>query len=290
MTAVQGARWSAPEAPVGSVGSAVLEYSAATHVGLVRSVNEDSFLAGPPVFVVADGMGGHDRGDLASTIVVEAFEPLRGRVAVVASDLDACIEGAREEIRRLADDSTAPGSTVIVAAYVLQSDHGYWLTAHEGDSRAYVWRHGLLEQITRDHSLVQELVDAGEIEPVDARFHPDRNVITRALGGYADSSPEFCLEPVEPGTRLLLCTDGLTGELSEASIAQILDESPGSEEAVERLVRAAVDAGGHDNITVVVVDVLAAEHEVEADTLDTEAAVREDTLQEDTVRILRRAL
>lgn len=278
--AVSGERWS----PSGErAGSTVLEYSAASHVGLVRSVNEDSFLAGPPVFVVADGMGGHERGDVAAALVVEAFERLVGSVRVAPTDLDECIERSRREIGRLAAGDESPGSTVIVAAYVLQSGHGYWLIAHEGDSRAYLWRTGALEPVTRDHSIVQELIDAGEISDEEARVHPERHVITRAIGALADSRPEFSLVPIEPGARLLLCTDGLTGELSEASIARILGEADGSEQAVEQLLRAAVDAGGHDNVTALVVDVVTVGEGVRVDTLGSDAP------REDTVRIARRA-
>lgn len=277
---VSGRRWS-PSDPATS--TTVLEYSAASHVGLVRSVNEDAFMAGPPVFVVADGMGGYARGDVASTLVVAAFEPLVGCVEVVPADLDACIERSRAEIRRLAVDDATPGSTVIVAAYVVQSDHGYWLIAHEGDSRAYIWRAGALQQVTRDHSVVQELLDAGEIDAEQARVHRERHVITRAVGALDDSRPDFSLVPVEPGGRLLLCTDGLTGELSEASISRILGDARGSAEAVEQLVRAAVDAGGHDNVTALVVDVLEMDTGVYEDTLGSGEEARADT-----VRISRR--
>lgn len=277
--AVSGERWSPSDT---RTDATVLEYSAASHVGLVRSVNEDSFLAGPPVFVVADGMGGHDRGDVAAALVVESFAPLVGSVTVEPTDLDRCIERSRQEILRLASGDESPGSTVIVAAYVVQSGHGYWLLAHEGDSRAYLWRAGSLESVTRDHSIVQELVDAGEISDEEARTHPERHVITRAIGALADSKPEFSLVPVEPGARLLLCSDGLTGELSEASIGRILGETRGSAQAVQQLLRAAVDAGGHDNVTALVVDVVSVGEGVRVDTLGSDAP------REDTVRIARR--
>lgn len=273
---VSGRRWS-PADP--ETSSTVLEYAASTHVGLVRSVNEDAFMAGPPVFVVADGMGGYARGDVASNLVVEAFQPLVGSAAVVPADLDACIERSRTAIRLLASEDSSPGSTVIAAAYVVQSGHDYWLIAHEGDSRAYVWRAGQLQQITRDHSVVQELLDAGEIDVEQARVHRERHVITRAVGALVDSHPDFSLIPVEPGARLLLCTDGLTGELSENSISRILGEARGATAAAEQLVRAAVDAGGHDNVTALVVDVLAMREEVYEDTLGSGEEARADTVR-----------
>lgn len=239
-------------------------------------------MAGPPVFVVADGMGGYSRGDVASTMVVEAFEPLVGHLEVAVADLDAAIARSRAEIARLGATADAPGSTVIVAAYVTQSGHGYWLIAHEGDSRAYTWTKGRLDQVTRDHSIVQELVDAGEIAPHEANSHPHRHVITRAVAARIDTEPEFTLVPAESGSRLLLCTDGLTSELSSESIAVLLGQAATSRDAVDVLLRSAVDAGGHDNVTALVVDVLAAASEVREDTL------HPDAVREDTIRITRR--
>ncbi|QYJ05604.1 protein phosphatase 2C domain-containing protein [Nocardioides panacisoli] len=270
-------RWSPP-----ATGTTTqLQYSADTHVGQVRAVNEDSFLAGPPVFVVADGMGGYERGDIASAIVVEEFEALVGRDHVAPTDLENCIANARVRIRSLATERVSPGSTVLAAAYVEQSGRGYWAIAHEGDSRAYQWRRGTLVRITTDHSIVQEMVDDGEITEEEARVHPERHVITRALGGTGGTGPEFSLVPVEAGARLLLCSDGLTGELSEHSISQVLGDEPGSAAAVDLLVRRAVEAGGHDNVTVVIVDVVSVgDRAVVEDTLDSlsPVAVAEDTI------------
>lgn len=263
-------RWSPEAARIATQ----MSYSAATDVGQVRSVNEDSFLVAPPVFVVADGMGGYERGDIASAIVVEEFGTLGGRATVSASDVEDCIARARERIRGLATERVSPGSTVLAAAYVEQSGRGYWAIAHEGDSRAYTWRDGSLSRITKDHSIVQELVDDGEITEEEARVHPERHVITRALGGTGGTGPDFSLVPVEQGTRLLLCSDGLTGELSEQSICRVLGDETGSAAAVDLLVRRAVEAGGHDNVTVVIVDVVSVGGgPAVEDTLDSLAAV-----------------
>ncbi|RYE75391.1 MAG: serine/threonine-protein phosphatase, partial [Myxococcales bacterium] len=272
---VSGPRWS-PSQP--ETRATVLEYAAATHVGQVRSVNEDTFLVGPPVFVVADGMGGYARGDVASTLVVEAFEALVGRSDLAVADLTGCIDTARAAISALDEGDGPPGSTVVAAAYVVESGHGYWLIAHEGDSRAYVWRKGSLQQITRDHSVVQELIDAGELNAEQARSHHERHVITRAVGALPDSLPEFSLVPVEPDTRLLLCSDGLTGELSETSIALLLEAASGAQEAVDSLVRAGVDAGGHDNVTALVVEVVRMADDATVDTLGSPDDFRSDTL------------
>lgn len=245
-----------------------MRYSAATDVGRVRTVNEDSFLVAPPVFVVADGMGGYELGDVASAIVVEEFEALRDCAVVEPSDLESCISRARARIRALATDTTAPGSTVLAAAYVEQSARGYWVIAHEGDSRAYQWNRGDLTRITKDHSIVQELIDEGRITDEEAQVHPERHIITRALGGSASSGPDFSLVPVEEGSRLLLCSDGLTGELSEQSISQILGDEGGSADAADLLVRRAVEAGGHDNVTAVIIDAVTVGSHVVEDTLD----------------------
>lgn len=253
--------------------------SGGTHVGRVRTVNEDSHLVAPPVFVVADGMGGYDQGDVASAIVIEEFSSLAGREALTPTDLEACIGRSRDRIRALATAQTAPGSTVLVAAYVEQAEREYWAIAHEGDSRAYLWREGSLTRLTTDHSIVQELIDRGHITEEEAWVHPDRHVITRALGGTGGTGPDFTLVPVEAGSRLLLCSDGLNGELSEHSIAQVLGATPSPAEAVDLLVRRAVEAGGHDNVTALVIDVLAtpARAAVE-DTLDAMPRVVEDTI------------
>jgi serine/threonine protein phosphatase PrpC len=245
-----GLRWTPP----GRTGTRV-EFAGATHVGQVRAVNEDSYLTAPPVFVVADGMGGYERGDIASAIVVEEFEVLAGRT-VGPADVEESITRARNRIRSLATERVAPGSTVLVAAYIEQSARGYWAIAHEGDSRAYLWRGGRLTRVTNDHSIVQELVDDGEITEEEARVHPERHVITRALGGTGGTGPDFSLMPVEQASRLLLCSDGLTGELSEQSICRALGDQAEADDAVELLVRDAVEAGGHDNVTVVIVDVV----------------------------------
>lgn len=274
-TSVYGRRWS-PSGPGGE--RTVLEYSAASHVGLVRSVNEDAFLAGPPVFVVADGMGGYSLGNVASGLVVDAFGDLSGRDAIEPSDLQECIARSRSAIAELGGDETSsPGATVIAAAYVLQSGRGYWLIAHAGDSRAYSWRAGELEQVTRDHTVVQELIDAGELDEVGARQHPDRHVVTRGVGACVYSDPEFTLLPAEAGSRLVLCTDGLTGELSPDRMKAILDGAVGSQGAVDDLVGAAVASGGHDNVTVMVVDVSIEGEDVREDTVETRLR-REDTV------------
>lgn len=253
--------------------------SGTTHVGRVRTVNEDAYLIAPPVFVVADGMGGYERGDVAAAILVEEFDTLAGRATVTAEDIAACVERARTRIRTLVEAGVAPGSTLVAAAYSEQAGRGYWIVAHEGDSRAYVWRGGVLTRVTTDHSVVQEMVDAGRLSDQEARVHPERNVITRALGGFSDSRPDFSLVPVEDGARLLLCSDGLTDELTDPTIARVLADEPSPAAAVDLLVRRAVEAGGRDNVTAVLVDVTSRAGEaVVEDTLGSATELVEDTL------------
>lgn len=240
-----------------------LRHGAASDVGLVRTVNEDSFLVAPPVFVVADGMGGHSGGDVASQMVVEEFtrlaadyDPARGaeHVTDALSRAQARIVGYGQA-HRAATPGWHSGTTAVVA--VLVEDNGVikWLLANLGDSRIYRITGSRLEQISVDHSVVQELIDAGEITPDQAAVHPERHVITRALGSPEGIEPDFFWLPLGSAQRLLLCSDGVTGMIEDTEIEDILVTSPDPRDAAERLVRAAVAAGGRDNATAIVIDV-----------------------------------
>jgi protein phosphatase len=241
-----------------------LHHGAATDVGLLRETNEDAYLVAPPVFVVADGMGGHENGDVASRIVVEefaelaerGFEPTRGREAVAEA-----LEASQRRIAELAAPGPGPRrtpGTTVVAALLVEDDDGApaWLLANLGDSRIYAMAAGELRQVSVDHSVVQELVDAGEITADEASAHPERHVITRALGGPVLEPADYFLLTLAEAERLLLCTDGISGLVDDARIATILSRSPDPRDAADRLVAAALDAGGDDNATAVVVDVV----------------------------------
>jgi PPM family protein phosphatase len=252
-----------------------LHYGAATDVGQVREVNEDSYLAAPPLFVVADGMGGHDGGDVASRIVVEEFarlaadgyDPIRGSQAV-AETLADCHERitayAEEQARRTGRDFQA-GTTAVVALLVEDdAPHGgtpNWLLANLGDSRIYRFVDGDLEQVSVDHSLVQELVDEGMLTREEMAVHPARHVVTRALGGPELEEADYFLLPLPSGERLVLCSDGVTEMIDDDEVAAILAEATDPRDAADRLVEAAVRAGGRDNATAVVVDVMGLERE-----------------------------
>ena len=243
-----------------------LRYGSATDVGQVRQVNEDSLLAAPPVFVVADGMGGHSGGDVASGIVADEFAPLAGAwldpdraAGLVTATLRACQERiiAYAAAQRGAGSPRWYAGTTAVAALLVQDESGPgWLVANLGDSRAYRFEGGRLDQVTVDHSLVQELLDAGQITEDEVPTHPERHVVTRALGGPDDVEPDLFVLPAVLAPRLLLCTDGVTGMLSDDRIAELLAAAPDPEDAAAALVGAAVAAGGHDNATAVVVDVV----------------------------------
>jgi protein phosphatase len=250
-----------------------LHYGAATDVGQVREVNEDSYLAAPPLFVVADGMGGHDGGDVASRIVVEEFarlaedgyDPRRGSQAV-AETLAACHERitayAEDQARRTGRDFQA-GTTAVVALLVEDDaeDGGTpnWLLANVGDSRIYRFVDGDLEQVSVDHSLVQELVDEGMLTREEMAVHPARHVVTRALGGPELEDADYFLLPLPSAERLVLCSDGVTEMIDDDEVATILAEATDPRDAADRLVEAAVRAGGRDNATAVVVDVMGLE-------------------------------
>lgn len=249
-----------------------LHHGAATDVGLVRQVNEDAFLTDPPVFVVADGMGGHDRGDVASRYAVEELARLAHRdydLEDGTAAVDAALQEAQDRLLAYdeeqraagAGDDFAAGTTVVLALLVQSADGPHWLLANVGDSRIYRWNEGELEQVSVDHSLVQELVDAGRITPDAAAVHPNRNVITRALGGAAmpgavSGAADYYLLPLAAAERLLLCSDGVSGMVDDVTIASILAGYDDPRDAADALVAAAVTAGGHDNATAVVVDVV----------------------------------
>jgi len=242
-----------------------LHYGATTDVGLVREVNEDAFLATPPIFVVADGMGGHDGGDVASAIVIEEFgrlpdegyDPRRG-AEVVAATLRECqrriAEYGEQQVTKGSHQWYA-GTTAVAALLVTDEEGPKWLLANLGDSRVYRFTHDVLEQVSVDHSLVQELVEAGRITEDDAAVHPERHVITRALGGPEEVEADYFLLPLSSVGRLFLCSDGINGMIDD-EIASILRETEDPRDAADKMVGAAVAAGGRDNATAVVVDVV----------------------------------
>jgi PPM family protein phosphatase len=235
-----------------------LVFAAATDVGRMRKNNEDSYLSSQPVAAVADGMGGHSAGEVASAIAIEELAALRNRgpwenETAATDDLKQAILRANRRIRETAarDRKLNGMGTTLVA---LLEDGDMVHVANVGDSRGYLLRQGELSQVTVDHSLVQELVDDGRLSPEDAERHPQRSVITRALG--IDREVEFDLftYKLQVGDRLLLCSDGLSDVVEPAQIRKVLLRVPNAQRAARELVTVANEQGGPDNITVIVVD------------------------------------
>jgi PPM family protein phosphatase len=267
---------------------------AATDVGRRRSLNEDSYLAAHPLFLVADGMGGHSAGEIASATVIEEFARWVGRPSLAFADVQDTLRAARHRVDALPEGAGAGAGTTLAGVAIVDVDgDGYWLAVNLGDSRTYRLSEGVLEQISVDHSVVQELIDAGQLDAAAAAHDARRNVITRAIGAGSDSEPDYWMLPAERGDRILVCSDGLPTELETARIDAILRLESDPQVAAERLVREAVEAGGRDNVTAVVVDAIAVEvRGSHADTVPSiagllpewaEAADDVDEIEEDTL-------
>lgn len=237
--------------------SAVLiEMGAASHVGQVRAVNEDSFLARGSLALVADGMGGHACGDVASDLTVREFDALAERPELALTDIHDALQHANDAILHGVSrdqDKAGMGTTVTGLAVVEYGGQPHWLVFNVGDSRVYRLTDSGPEQLTVDHSEVAELVAAGRITAEDAKTHPLRNVITRSLGTDPAPTPDVWIFPPRAGDVFVICSDGLTNEIDDEAIAQLTSQAPTSVEAANTLVDAALAAGGHDNITVIVV-------------------------------------
>ncbi len=228
----------------------IADQAGLTDVGRQRSSNEDSFLESAPVFAVADGMGGARAGEVASRIAVETLADGDAAAGEAEARLADTARAANRRIYELAqeDDSRAGMGTTFTAVLV---DGGDVVTGHVGDSRLYRLRDDALERLTRDHSLVEELVRRGELDPKEAESHPQRSIITRALGPEPEVEVETFTCPARAGDVYLVCSDGLTSMVSEERLRDLLRADGSLEEAAHRLVEAANDAGGKDNITVV---------------------------------------
>ncbi|WP_430591627.1 PP2C family protein-serine/threonine phosphatase [Humidisolicoccus flavus] len=267
-----------------SNASISVRWAAFTHTGLKRKLNEDTILARFPAFIVADGMGGHHAGDIASSIAIAAFDALP--VNAIASDaaVQACVDAAFSTVvdrfieeRNVGNGERVGGTTLSGASVINVDEVPHWLIVNVGDSRTYVLEDGQLEQVSVDHSVVQELIEEGLLTTLEARSHPQRNVITKAIGAGTESLPDYWVLPVSRGQRLLVCTDGLSGEVDDAEIARLLRTNSEARDAAQALFDAAILGGARDNLSVIVVDVEAVastEHEfvttaggIDADTL-----------------------
>lgn len=233
-----------------------LRHASGTDRGLRREVNEDAFLAADPVFCVADGMGGHQAGEVASALCISALaaapQLAAGDRTATAAVVQQCLYAADDSIR--AETGSQAGTTLsgVVVVEHLAAEH--WLVFNIGDARTYRLNSGGLAQLTVDHSEVQDLVDTGQISPAEAAVHPRRHVVTRALGAGDAAEADYWLVPIQDGDRILVCSDGLNGELSDEDIARILAAEAEPQAAVDELIAAALARGGRDNVTAVVVD------------------------------------
>ncbi|HET7677316.1 MAG TPA: Stp1/IreP family PP2C-type Ser/Thr phosphatase [Candidatus Limnocylindrales bacterium] len=240
--------------------SQMLSVGVRTDAGRVRDGNEDRYLVRPPLFAVADGMGGHRAGEVAAGIAIEALaDHLASRLDDASGGIDgealtAALELANRRIfERAEGDGEKRGmATTCTAALVV--GHEAWL-AHVGDSRAYLYRDGALRQLTEDHSIVGSMVRERILTPEAAARHPRRHVVLRALGHRDDVEVDVQEIELHDGDRLLLCTDGLNSMLESSAIAEVLGSLVAAEAAADGLVAAANAAGGEDNVTVLVVDV-----------------------------------
>jgi len=242
---------------VAGIADVRLSFTAVTDVGRKRAVNEDSYLADSPVFIVADGMGGHEAGDKASAAVVSEFTQLAALGSVTIDDVTRAVGAAHRAVQAVAEDTTrGAGSTLTGIVLLEHDDTAQWLIVNIGDSRVYRMLATELRQLTVDHSVVQQLVAEGSLRPEEAATYIGRNVITRAVGS-PDSPPDYWLHPVVTGERLLICSDGLTGELDDETIRAGLALDGTTQQAAEALLAQALESGGRDNVSLIVIDVVA---------------------------------
>src|SRR4051812_34813934 len=242
-----------------------MRFAARSHTGLLREGNEDSVYAGPRLLAVADGMGGHAAGEVASAVAIAAIAPL-DEDAPGPDLLDALLGAAMSANQHLHDmvegDTALEGMGTTLTAILWGGSRLGLL--HIGDSRCYLLRDGELAQITHDHTLVQTLVDAGRISADEAETHPQRNVITKVLDGRDELEPDLSVREVRVGDRYLLCSDGLTGPVGSPDTLRDALSIPDPQEVVDRLVQLALRGGGPDNITVIVADAVEADHPLAA--------------------------
>ena len=238
-----------------------LSWGAASHVGMVRQQNEDAFVAESNVFAVADGMGGHNAGEVASALAVEGLRRAAAAGFSAAEGLIAAINTTNATIHEASgglSEQRGMGTTLtaLVPLPATDGEPQRVVVANVGDSRIYLWRGDELKQVSADHSYVQELLSEGLITAAEARIHPRRNIVTRALGIEGDVNADSWVLPMVVGDRYVLCSDGLVDEVDDAEIAAILRASTNPQVAADHLVQVANNHGGRDNTTVVVVDIL----------------------------------
>lgn len=233
-----------------------LQWSEITHTGRRREVNQDAVLAQYPLFVVADGMGGHIGGEIASSSTVDRLRAVVAKGDVNPHTIEKALARAVADIASHPETTDEGTGTTVTGVYLdLTSDEPTWVTLNIGDSRVYLFRDGGLAQITTDHSVVQELIAAGRLTPEEAESHPYGNVITRAVGPSDGVAPDYVRLDVMDGDRFVVCSDGLTKELTDYGILHFLLQHDDPTEAVDDMLEAALENGGRDNVTIIVLNV-----------------------------------
>jgi protein phosphatase len=251
-----------------SPGSPVIAAGLASDVGRVRAHNEDAALVRGTVYVVADGMGGHAAGEVASRIAAETIAELAERPVIQVRDIVDQVGEANRRILASAarhPEQTGMGTTAAGLALVSAGGSRHWAVFNIGDSRVYRCLDGRLSQVTADHSEVWELVERGLLTPDEAQRHPGRNIVTRSLGRDPMGVVDTWVFPPYPGEAFVICSDGLSNELTREQIEAVLVEHPDPEQAAAELVRRAVEAGGRDNVTAIVVAVQGEEPDSDVD-------------------------
>ena len=235
---------------------AVLTWSGVTHRGRKRDINQDALLTAYPLFVVADGMGGHIGGEIASASTIDRLQRMVGKGPVSPATIEKALIKAVSDIGDHPDTTDEGTGTTVTGVYLdITEDDATWVALNIGDSRVYIQRDDALAQVTTDHSLVQELVAAGRLSPEEAENHPYGNVITRAVGPSEGAVPDYVRLDVRDGDRFVICSDGLTKELTDYGILHFLRLHDDPAAAVDAMLEAALENGGRDNITIVVLNV-----------------------------------
>lgn len=244
---------SSPHNDTSSVEVVSSYYGSRTEIGNVREHNEDSLTVLPPLFAVADGMGGHEAGEVASEITINTLNDLAPQSADAEALARAVVAANLNVIKAPSQGVGREGMGTTLTAAILEKER--LVIAQVGDSRAYLLHNGSLQHLTRDHSLMADMIEAGQLTEAEARVHPNRSVITRAIGSDPHMQPDLYELNVETGDRLLLCSDGICGMIEDHEIASIMRQAPSAQSCADQLVEAALAAGGFDNATAVVVDV-----------------------------------
>ncbi|MCK2036450.1 protein phosphatase 2C domain-containing protein [Microbacterium sp. SSW1-49] len=234
----------------------LLSWAGVTDQGRRRDNNQDAFLADFPLFIVADGMGGHAGGEIASQSTVSRLQAVVSDGPVTRPAIESALERAVADIAEHPETTDEGTGTTLTGVFLdLADDEPRWVALNIGDSRVYLLRDDRLIQVTTDHSVVQELITAGKLSPEEAEGHPYSNVITRAVGASELAAPDYTTIDVRAGDRFVICSDGLTKELTDYGIQHFLRKNAEPGPAVDAMLAAALENGGRDNVTLIIVQV-----------------------------------